>query len=171
MTGEEAVVARVPIDRQHPLVYRAQMQVARAVRTAVADAGLDRTLVELLNIRVSQINGCAYCLHVHVGSALRAGETSQRLAVLPAWRDTTLFTAKERAALTLAESVTTLPDARTQELDYAEAAEILTDQEISAVNWVTITMNAFNRLSIVSRHAVPGQWGSEASEPQEGASS
>jgi AhpD family alkylhydroperoxidase len=145
---------RVRIDRQHPQVYRAQIEVARAVRAAVADAGLDRRLVELVNTRISQINGCAYCLHVHAREALLAGETSQRLAVLPAWRDTALFTRTERAALTLAESLTTLPDARTQQLDYAEAARHLTDEQLSVMSWVAVAMNAFNRISIVSRHQV-----------------
>jgi AhpD family alkylhydroperoxidase len=152
-----AAAQRVRIDRQHPEVYKRQIEVARAVRAAVADAGLDRTLVELINVRVSQINGCAYCLHVHVRDALANGETTQRLAVLPAWRDTTLFTAAEQAALTLAESLTTLPDARTQELDYADAARHLTDEQLSAVSWVVVAMNAFNRISIVSRHEVRPQ--------------
>jgi AhpD family alkylhydroperoxidase len=110
--------------------------------------------VELINIRISQINGCAYCLDVHVGDAMRHGETAQRIAVLAAWRDTTLFTGKERAALILAESVTTLPDARTQEQDYSDARKHLTVDELSVVCWIAITMNAFNRISIVSRHAV-----------------
>ena len=153
----EATAGRVRIDKQHRRVYRAQGEVAKAVAVAVEDAGLDRTLVELVNIRVSQINGCAYCLHVHVRDALLGGETAQRLAVLPAWRDTTLFTAQERAALTLAESLTTLPDARTQDQDYADAAEVLTEEQLSAVSWVTIAMNSFNRLSIVSRHPVRPQ--------------
>ena len=74
--------------------------------------------------------------------------------MLPAWRDTTLFTAKERAALALAESVTTLPEARIQEQDYTEASRHLSAEEISAVSWVAIAMNSFNRLSIVSRHPV-----------------
>ena len=150
----EAPAGRVRIDKQHRAVYRAQLEVASAVTTAVGDAGLDRTLVELVNIRVSQINRCAYCLHVHVRDALLGGETAQRLAVLPAWRDTTLFTAQERAALTLAESLTTLPDARTQDQDYADAAEVLTEDQLSAVSWVAIAMNSFNRLSILSRHPV-----------------
>jgi AhpD family alkylhydroperoxidase len=153
----EAIAGRVRIDKQHRGVYRAQGEVAKAVTVAVEDAGLDRTLVELVNIRVSQINGCAYCLHVHVRDALLGGETAQRLAVLPAWRDTTLFTVQERAALTLAESLTTLPDARTQDQDYADAAEVLTEEQLSAVSWVTIAMNSFNRLSIVSRHPVRPQ--------------
>jgi AhpD family alkylhydroperoxidase len=144
--------ARVRIDKQHRAVYRAQLEVAKAVRTAAEVAGLDRTLVNLLNIRLSQLNGCAYCLHVR--EARVDGETEQRLAVLPAWRDTTLFTAAERAALTLAESLTTLPDSRTQDRDYAEAAEVLTEEQLSAVSWITIAMNSFNRLSIVSRHPV-----------------
>lgn len=145
---------RVRIDKHHPQIYRAQLEVARAVRAAVADAGLGRNLVELVNIRVSQINSCAYCLHIHVRDALTNGETTQRLAVLPAWRDTTLFTDAERAALTLAESLTTLPDTRTQELDYAEATRHLNPEQLSALSWVVITMNAFNRVSIVSRHEV-----------------
>jgi AhpD family alkylhydroperoxidase len=145
---------RVLIDKQSPEVYRAQIGVVRAIRKATREAGLDRTLVELVNVRVSQINGCASCLHVHVRGALACGETTQRLAVLPAWRDTTLFTTRERAALTLAESITTLPDCRIQDLDYAQARQHLSAEEISAVSWLAITMNAFNRISIISRHTV-----------------
>lgn len=155
----EAVSTRIPIDKQTRPVYRAQVSVAVAVRDAVAQAGLDRQLVELVNVRVSQINGCAYCLDVHTRDALAGGETLQRLAVLPAWRDTNLFTDLERAALTLAESVTTLPSPYEQDRDYAEARAYLTDDQLSAIVWVAITMNAFNRISILSRHQVkPSSW-------------
>jgi AhpD family alkylhydroperoxidase len=157
-TADSREQRRVRIDKQHPLIYRAQLEVARAVRAATEEAGLNRALVELVNIRISQINRCAYCLHVHVRDALAAGETNQRLAVLPAWRDTpNLFTAQERAALTLAESVTTLPDSSTQDDDYDAAAAVLSAAELSAVSWVAIAMNSFNRLSIVSRHPVRPQ--------------
>jgi len=145
---------RVPVDKQTPQVYRAYVEVAKAVRRAAKDVGLGPSLVELITVRVSQINGCASCLNMHVRDALAAGETTQRLAVLPAWRDTTLFTAKEQAALTLAESITTLPDPRTQDEDYADARGHLSAEELSAISWVAITMNAFNRISIVSRHTV-----------------
>lgn len=155
-----ATDSRVLIDKQSPEVYRAMIEVARAVRKAAQDAGLDRRLVELVNIRVSQINGCAYCLHVHVRDALRAGETAQRLAVLPAWRDTTLFSPREQAALTLAESLTALPDARSQDQDYAEARRHLSPEELSVVSWIAISMNAFNRVSVVSRHRVLPEGGS-----------
>lgn len=145
---------RVPIDKTHPAVYQAQLGVAKAARHATGDVGLDRRFVELLNVRVSQINRCAFCLDVHVGAALAAGESTQRIAVLPAWRETELFDPRERAALTLVESITTLPDAHAQERDYEYAHSILSDDEISAVSWVAVAMNAFNRLSIVSGHQV-----------------
>ncbi|MGN5239991.1 MULTISPECIES: carboxymuconolactone decarboxylase family protein [unclassified Rhodococcus (in: high G+C Gram-positive bacteria)] len=150
---------RIPIDKQTRPVYRAQVAVAVAVRDAVSEAGLDRKLTELVNVRVSQINGCAYCLDVHIRDALKAGEKAQRLAVLPAWRDTDLFTEAEGAALTLAELVTTLPSSYEQDCRYAEARKTLDDAQVSAIIWVAIAMNSFNRISILSRHAVrPADW-------------
>lgn len=145
---------RVSIDKSHPAVYAAQLEVSEALRAATQHAGISKLLVELVSIRISQINGCSFCLDVHVRAALKAGEGTQRLSVLSAWRDTTLFTPSERAALTLAESITRLPDPRTQDADYAEAAHHLTPAQMSAVAWVAITMNLYNRLSIVSKHAV-----------------
>jgi AhpD family alkylhydroperoxidase len=145
---------RVFIDKQSPAAYQALRATAEAVHAVAADAGLDRGLVELVNLRVSQINGCAYCLSVHTRAAVREGETVQRLGVLPAWRDTEVFTALERAALGLAEATTSPADAAVQEAAYAAAREVLTEDQISAVVWVAITINAFNRVSILSKHPV-----------------
>ncbi|MGW0811976.1 carboxymuconolactone decarboxylase family protein [Streptomyces viridiviolaceus] len=145
---------RIFIDKQSPKAYHALVQTSEAVRTVAAEAGLDRTLVELVNLRVSQINGCAYCLHVHTRAALRAGETTQRLGVLAAWRDTELFSPEERASLALAEATTHPADAGAQDAAYAAARRVLTDDQISAVIWVALTINAFNRVSIMSRHPV-----------------
>ncbi|MDT2004722.1 carboxymuconolactone decarboxylase family protein [Rhodococcus opacus] len=154
MSSTSAENDYVHIDRQSPAVYQAQIAVAKAIRHEAREAGFDRRFVELINVRVSQFNRCAYCLDVHVAASLAAGETQQRLAVLPAWRETTLFSDREVAALTLAESVTTLPDAHSQEADYAFARRFLSAQEMSAVSWIAVTMNAFNRISIVSHHPV-----------------
>jgi AhpD family alkylhydroperoxidase len=153
-TAAAATGVRVFVDKQSPEAYHALTATAEAVRGVAAAAGLDRLLVELVNIRVSQINACAYCLNLHTGAALRAGETTQRLAVLPAWRDTQLFTPRERAALALAEATTNPADVRAQESGYAEAQAVLSDAETSAVIWVAITMNAFNRVSVMSKHPV-----------------
>jgi AhpD family alkylhydroperoxidase len=147
---------RVFVDKQSPEAYHALTATAEAVRGVAAAAGLDRLLVELVNIRVSQINACAYCLNLHTRAALRAGETSQRLGVLPAWRDTQLFTPQERAALALAEATTRPADIAAQESAWAQARAVLSDDEISAVIWVAITINAFNRVSVMSKHPVRG---------------
>ncbi|MGW2254208.1 carboxymuconolactone decarboxylase family protein [Kitasatospora sp. NPDC001660] len=157
MTGQVTVAParrRVFIDKQTPKAYRALLATAESVHAAAADAGLDRKLVELVNLRVSQVNGCAYCLNVHTRAALQAGDTTQRLGTLPAWRDTELFTPQERAALALAEATTTPSDAAAQEAAYGAARDVLTEEQISAVIWVAITINAFNRVSILSKHPV-----------------
>lgn len=147
-------VDRVYLDKAHPQAFAAAQAMSQAIRAATDEVGLTRLLVELVSVRISQINGCSYCLDVHVRASLKAGESAQRLALLSAWRDTSLFSPMERAALTLAESITTLPDVRSQDADYAEAAEHLTPEAISAVSWVALSMNLFNRLSIVSKHQV-----------------
>nr|WP_127892036.1 carboxymuconolactone decarboxylase family protein [Streptomyces sp. S10(2018)] len=151
-TGER----RVFIDKQSPDAYTALRATAEAVRGVAAAAGLDRTLVELVNIRVSQLNACAYCLNVHTRAALRGGETTQRLGVLPAWRDTELFSPAERAALALAEATTQPADANAQSAAYAQARGVLSEDQISAVIWVAISINAFNRVSVLSKHPVRG---------------
>ncbi|MET8586028.1 carboxymuconolactone decarboxylase family protein [Streptomyces collinus] len=149
-----AALPRIFVDKQSPAAYQALVHTSEAVRAVTAEAGLDRVLVELVNLRVSQINGCAYCLDVHTRAARRAGETEQRLGVLAAWRDTEVFTPTERAALALAEATTLPADAAAQERAYGTAREVLTDDQVSAVIWVAITINAFNRVSIMSKHPV-----------------
>ncbi|MQY14531.1 hypothetical protein SRB5_46990 [Streptomyces sp. RB5] len=153
-TAATHTAGRVFVDKQSPEAYRALRATADAVRDTAAAAGFDRRFVELLNLRVSQLNACAYCLNTHTRAALRAGETVQRLGVLAAWRDTGLFTPRERAALALAEATTHPADATAQEAAYAEARAVLSDTEISAVIWIAITMNAFNRVSVMSKHPV-----------------
>jgi AhpD family alkylhydroperoxidase len=149
-----SVTEHLYLDKQHPALWKSISSLGLRVQEAAEEAGIGRGLLELLNVRISQINGCAYCLDLHVRKAGEAGETPQRLAVLPAWRDTALFTGKERAALALVESITELPDQRTQEHAEAAARECLTAEEFSAVSWVAVTMNAFNRVSITSHHPV-----------------
>jgi len=142
------------LDKHHPAVWRALNGLGLKAKEAMLEAGFDARLIELLNVRISQINGCAYCLDMHVADAIEGGESTQRLAVLPAWRDTEVFADHERAALAVAESVTVLPDAGTRELEQANAREHLTEEQYSAVSWLAIAMNAYNRVSITSQHPV-----------------
>ncbi|WP_258804103.1 carboxymuconolactone decarboxylase family protein [Pseudarthrobacter sp. NS4] len=149
-----ATTRHIFLDKQHPALWRAINGLALKIKEAAKDAGIDAKTLELLNVRMSQINGCAFCLDLHVKEAIQAGETAQRLAVLPAWRDTALFTEKERAALALTESITELPDQRLREQEEGFAREYLTEEEFSVVSWAAASMNAFNRISITSHHPV-----------------
>ncbi len=152
------------LDKEHPAAWRALNGLGLKAKEAATEAGLDQTLIELLNVRISQINGCAFCLDLHVGDAVKSGESAQRLSVLPAWRDTDLFTEKERAALALAEVITNISDASAREREGRQARKHLTDAEFAAVSWLAITMNAFNRVSIVSQHPVRNK--TRSTQPQ-----
>ena len=146
--------AKVFIDKQHRGIYSALSSTAAAVKTAAAEAGLGRIVMELVNVRVSQLNGCAFCLDLHTRLAMAEGETVQRLAVLPAWRDAALFSDLERAALGLAEVLTKLPDGAAREETFAAYRNCLTPEQFSVLSWAVVTMNAFNRVSIISGHPV-----------------
>ncbi|WP_067700007.1 carboxymuconolactone decarboxylase family protein [Nocardia jejuensis] len=146
---------RVWLDKQTPEIYHALNSVALAVRGAAEAAGLGRAVMELVNVRVSQLNGCAYCLDVHARAAREAGVTIQQLDVLPAWRrSATLYSDQEQAALTLAESVTEMPDENTMANAYAAARQHLSDDQLSVLVWAATTIGAFNRVSIFSKHPV-----------------
>lgn len=154
MTTADSIANPGYIDKQHPKTFRALIRVAAAAREGAAEAGLDRALVELVNLRISQMNGCANCLDTHARQAAKEGETLQRIALLPAWREVDLYTDVERAALTLAEALTDLPNPRRLADDQTAAAQVLTPEQVSAVTWVVIAINAFNRVSIASHHPV-----------------
>ncbi|MFF7187380.1 carboxymuconolactone decarboxylase family protein [Streptomyces sp. NPDC008222] len=147
---------RVNIGKQHPASYKALIALSAAAEESAAVAGLDPLLVELLKIRVSQINGCAFCLRMHTRDALKRGEKSDRIAVLPAWEETGYFSETERAALRLTEVITRVSQGHVSDDDYGAAAAVLTEEQISAVAWLATVMNAFNRVAITSRYSVDG---------------
>jgi AhpD family alkylhydroperoxidase len=126
------------------------MKLDAEVRAALDAAGVDPLLVELVKIRVSQLNGCAFCLRMHTRDSLAKGETADRLAVLAAWWESQYFTDQERAALALAEQVTalTVPERRTWD------DGSLDDAQVSAISWLATVMNAWNRVAITSHYPV-----------------
>ena len=142
------------LDKTNPEIYAEMVATAKATGAAAEQAGLDPRLVELVNLRVSQINGCAFCLDLHTRRALNHGETVQRIAVLPTWREAAVYTEMEQAALEVAEVITLLPEPEERLAREARAREILSDVEYAAVAWLAVAMNAFNRISITSRHPV-----------------
>lgn len=145
---------RVVLGKAAPAPLRALQELNRTIGEYGATAGIPDNLSHLLRLRASQLNGCAYCLRLHTRDALAAGESSDRISVLPAWRETAYFTDKERAALALIEAVTLISAGQVPDAVYAEAAAVLTSEEIAAVEWLGIVINAWNRLAIASRHPV-----------------
>lgn len=147
---------RVNIGKQHPGNYQTLISLSTAAENTAAAAGLDPMLVELVKIRTSQINGCAFCLRMHTRDALKKGENMDRIAVLPAWEETGYFNELERAALRLTESITNISNGHVSDEDYEAAARTLNPEQISAVAWLSTVMNAFNRVAVTSRYKVAG---------------
>ena len=143
-------MSRVNLSKKHPAVYQRMTALNGAAQDAVTSAGLDPKLVELVKIRVSQINGCAFCLRMHTRDAVALGETGDRLAVLAAWWESQYFSATEQAALALAEQVTRLSVPERADLD----TSALTEEQISAVSWLAVVMNSWNRIAIRSGYPV-----------------
>ena len=136
-----------------PAGYRAMA----ALERACADGPLDPALYELVKLRASQINGCAYCIDMHHKDARARGESEERLYMLPAWREATVYTDAERAALALTEEVTLIADGQVP-ADVEAAARASFDGETYAALVFTIaTINAWNRLAITS-HSPAGRY-------------
>ena len=131
------------------------IQAMRALSTYSKNSGLGPTLIELINMRVSQINGCAFCLAMHYADARKNGESEARLNLLPAWREAPLYTERERAALAWAEALTHIgPEAAPDEL-YAEVRRHFSDEEMVKLSLAIAVINSWNRLMIGFR--VPPQ--------------
>src|SRR5262249_52688697 len=113
--------------------------------------GLDRRLVVLVQMRASQINGCAYCLHMHSEEARKLGESDTRLFLLDAWHESELYTARERAALAWTEALTSIAQSHAPDEVYAEARRQFSEKELADLSIVVAMINSWNRLSIGSR--------------------
>jgi AhpD family alkylhydroperoxidase len=114
-------------------------------------SGLEPSLLELVKMRSSQLNGCAYCLDMHSKDARAAGETEQRLFLLDAWRETSLYSERERAALAWTEAVTLVAEGHVPDDVYAEASSHFSEQELIALTLAITSVNSWNRLNIAFR--------------------
>ncbi|MGB3345389.1 MAG: carboxymuconolactone decarboxylase family protein [Aequorivita sp.] len=126
----------------------------------LAQSGLDRTIFELVKMRASQINGCAYCLDMHSKDARLAGETEQRLYALPAWRETSFYSEKERAALAWTESLTLISENDVSDALYENVKKHFDEKELLALTMAIVAINGWNRLAIGFR-TVPGSYNPE----------
>jgi AhpD family alkylhydroperoxidase len=152
------VQPRIDLDKHAAGFSRAMAHLDQSATKELDNAGIEVLLRELVRIRASQLNGCAYCIDMHTKDARAAGETEQRIYALPAWRETPFFTDRERAALGLAESVTLMPQTHVPDADFAQAAEQFSETELGALISLIVTINAWNAIGVSTHAWLPGSY-------------
>ena len=125
-----------------------------ALETQIQSTGLEKSLIELVKIRASQINGCAFCINMHTDDARKRGESEQRIYLLNAWRESPLYTDRERAALAWTESVTLIAETHAPDDVYSEVRAHFSEAETVNLTMLIGAINTWNRLSISFR-AIP----------------
>lgn len=135
---------RVNINEVEPQAYKAMY----ALEAYLATTKLSRTQKELIKIRASQLNRCAYCIDMHTTDALKNGETNQRIFLLNAWRETNLFTEEEKAILAITEEVTLIQDRGLSDETYKKAMQFFDEHYIAQIIMAVVTINAWNRIAI-----------------------
>jgi AhpD family alkylhydroperoxidase len=153
--------ARLSYAKAAPGIYDAMEH----LETYLQDCGIEKSLLFLIQLRSSQINGCAYCLDMHWKDLRAIGETEQRLYSLDAWRECPYYTERERAALAWAEAVTRISEGHVADAIYEAVRPHFTEKELSDLTFAVATINAWNRLAIASR-TVPGGYQSEQQPEQ-----
>ena len=147
------MAARLDYGKASPEATRALY----ALEMFVKGSGLDHSLLELIKLRASQINGCAFCVDMHWKDARAAGETEERLYMLSAWEEATVYSDKERAAIAFTEAVTLVSQTHVPDAVFEEAKKHFSDKELTNLTLAISTINAWNRLSITFR-SEPGKY-------------
>src|SRR4051794_18584704 len=143
---------RVDYAKAAPGVLKAMLQAHEYLQ----GCGLEHTLLDLIYLRVSQLNGCAFCLDMHWKDLRAAGESEQRLYLLDAWRESSGYSDRERTALAWAEAVTNVTDGQVPDAVYDTVREEFTDAEIANLTFAVATINSWNRLNIALRREAGG---------------
>ena len=154
----QQIPVRLDFDACAPGFSRAMTHLDKAATKELDRAGIDPRLRELMRIRASQLNGCAYCIDMHSKDARAIGETEQRIYSLPAWPETPYFSDRERAALAFTETVTLLAGTHVPAAAYQAVAAEFSEDEIAALVSLIVTINAWNAISVSTRAWVPGSY-------------
>ena len=157
-TGTEQIAVRLDFDAHAAAFARALAHLDNAATKQLDAVDFDHRLRDLVRVRASQLNGCAYCIDMHTKDARAAGETEQRLYALPAWRETPSFTARERAALAFTENVTLMAQTHVPTEAYDEVAAVYGADEIAALVSLIVAINAWNTVGVSTRTWTPGSY-------------
>ncbi len=152
------IPVRLDFDAVVPGFARAMAHLDQAATKELDKAEIDPRLRELIRIRASQLNGCAYCIDMHTKDARVIGETEQRIYGLAAWAETPYFTGRERAALAFTEAVTLLADTHVPDQVYRDVAAEFSAQEVGALLSLIVTINAWNAIGVSTRAWEPGSY-------------
>jgi AhpD family alkylhydroperoxidase len=142
---EATMQPRINTTRVSPDAYKAML----GLQSYVDTTSLEKSLRELVNIRASQINSCAFCLHMHLRDARKVGETQERLDLIGAWREAPVFTERERAALAWTEAVTMVADTHVPDDVYEAARTEFSEQELVDLTMAVVAINGWNRLDLM----------------------
>lgn len=145
---------RLDATKAAPAAYKAMLNLEVYVGKS---SGLEPSLLELVRLRASQINGCAFCIDMHTKDARAAGETEQRLYALSAWRETPFYTDRERAAMAWTEAITLIGEGHASDEVYEEVRQRFTEEELVNLTLAIVAINGWNRLSIAFR-VLPGTY-------------
>jgi AhpD family alkylhydroperoxidase len=157
-TAPTPIPARLDFDTCAPVFSRAMSHLDSAATRQLDAAGVDHRLRELLRLRVSQLNGCAYCVDMHTTDARAVGETEQRLAGLPVWHETPFFTDAERAALAFAEAMVAMAETHVPRATYDAVAEHYSPEQVAALVALVVTVSAWNAIGVSTRTWEPGSY-------------
>jgi AhpD family alkylhydroperoxidase len=142
---------RINIAEIQPVAYKAML----GLENYLQQSQINKKHKELIKIRASQINGCAFCIDMHTKDALQGGETNQRIFLLDAWRETDLFNEEEKVVLAIAEEITLIHQHGLSEATYAKANQFFNDEQIAQLIMAVVTINAWNRIAISTQLQVP----------------
>jgi AhpD family alkylhydroperoxidase len=145
------VTTRIDYEKVCPQAIKAMMH----LELFTLNCGLDRGLLELVKLRSSQINGCAFCVDLHCADALKAGESQRRLNAVAVWHESPFFTERERAALAWTEAVTLLAETKAPDNLYQEVLAHFSEEETVNLTMAIITINSWNRLAVSFRKSPP----------------
>jgi AhpD family alkylhydroperoxidase len=130
-----------------PGAYKAMV----GLQAHISQSGLEKSLIELINIRVSQINGCAFCLVMHTADARKLGESEDRMHLLNAWREAPCFTEREQAALAWVEAVTNITEGHVPDAVYEQARQQFSEKDLVDLTTLAVAINSWNRIAIAFR--------------------
>jgi len=158
MTTTTDLDPRLDFDKHEGAFAKAMAHLDNVATRELDRVDFDHRLRELVRIRASQLNGCAYCVDMHSKDARAIGETEQRVYTLPAWREAPFYSDRERAALAFTEAVTLVADTHVPRAAYDAVAEHFTPDEVAALLSLIVVVNAWNMLSVATRAWVPGSY-------------